>query len=490
MSYHVKPLLDKFRLALELIQRKVYGYGANGAKGVQEKVDTVHLKPYSIDRSSPKMELRALADKTQLKKHVGAIHTRGKLSLLQRKVANVLLLNAYEDLLKQEMHSIRIKDLAEVIGFDSKNVEVLKEALRGLTDIKIEWNILDHEGEEEEWGRTSMLAGVTIVSRRGICRYSYYADLREKLFNPAVYARINLSVQREFRSAYALALYENCVRFRNIGSTGWIELETWRDLLGVREGTYPAFKELRRRVLNPAIKEVNEHSDILVTLEAPQRKKRRIVALKFNIENNHQLSLGLENQPGTARYEVINEDGEKSPLEKRLAEFGLETTAEEIIKKYDEARITGNLEIIESKISRGERIESIPAMARDAIEKDYRLKKTPIEVDLEGQRIEAKQQQEANRVAREAAARKEQEEEAARDREIDTKIKKLPEDVRMRLDEMAARKYGQLMGGEAFEKYRDAKQKGEVPKMNEAVMQSFRRHVFESPEFVKPVQES
>ena len=179
MSYHVKPLLDKFRLALELIQRKVYGYGANGAKGVQEKVDTVHLKPYSIDRSSPKMELRALADKTQLKKHVGAIHTRGKLSLLQRKVANVLLLNAYEDLLKQEMHSIRIKDLAEVIGFDSKNVEVLKEALRGLTDIKIEWNILDHEGEGEGWGRTSMLAGVTIVSRRGICRYSYYADLRE-----------------------------------------------------------------------------------------------------------------------------------------------------------------------------------------------------------------------------------------------------------------------------------------------------------------------
>ena len=95
------------------------------------------------------MRLRALANQ-QLKKHVGAIHIRGKLSLLQRKVSNVLLLNAYEGLREKEMHSIRIKELAEVIGFDSKNIEALKEALRGLTDIKIEWNILDQEGREAE----------------------------------------------------------------------------------------------------------------------------------------------------------------------------------------------------------------------------------------------------------------------------------------------------------------------------------------------------
>ena len=128
----------------------------------------------------------------------------------------MLLLNAYENLLTQEMHSIRINDLAEIIGFDSKNIEALKEALRGLPDITIEWNILDAEGNPEEWGTSSMLAGVTIYYGRGICEYAYYKHLREKLFNPAVYARINLSVQREFRSGYALALYENCLRFRNI----------------------------------------------------------------------------------------------------------------------------------------------------------------------------------------------------------------------------------------------------------------------------------
>jgi len=42
----------------------------------------------------------------ELKKHVGAIHIRNSLTLLQRKVANVLLLNAYENLLSRETQSL------------------------------------------------------------------------------------------------------------------------------------------------------------------------------------------------------------------------------------------------------------------------------------------------------------------------------------------------------------------------------------------------
>lgn len=436
------------------------------------------------------MRLRALANQ-QLKKHVGAIHIRGKLSLLQRKVSNVLLLNAYEGLREKEMHSIRIKELAEVIGFDSKNIEALKEALRGLTDIKIEWNILDQEGREAEWGRSSMLAGVTILSGRGVCRYSYYKDLREKLYNPAVYARINLSVQRDFRSSYALALYENCVRFRKTGSTGWIELDTWRDLLGVREGTYPAFKEFRRRVLNPAIKEVNEHSDIMVTLEPPRRHKRRIVALKFAIKNNPQLSLGLENKSRLARYEVVHEEKEeeRGPLVERLAAFGLEAQASDIIARHDEARISGNLDIIEAKITRGDRIESIPAIARDAIEKDYRPKKTNIEQEVEGKKAETRRQREATLEAQRLAEEERRSEQEAQNRELDARIEALSTERRAELEELAERRYMQVLGIRAFNKYQKEKETGSVPKFAQAMMRGYRRDIIESPEFAVPAEE-
>ena len=43
-----------------------------------------------------------------LKKHVAAIHIGSDLTLVERKMANVLLLNAYEELLTTRTHSIPI----------------------------------------------------------------------------------------------------------------------------------------------------------------------------------------------------------------------------------------------------------------------------------------------------------------------------------------------------------------------------------------------
>ena len=52
-----------------------------------------------------------------LKKHIAAIHISNRLTLTQRKASNVLLYNAYDSLLTARVHSIRVKDLAEAIGF-------------------------------------------------------------------------------------------------------------------------------------------------------------------------------------------------------------------------------------------------------------------------------------------------------------------------------------------------------------------------------------
>ena len=132
--------------------------------------------------------------KQELKKHVAAVHIRNRLSLLERKVANILLLNAYEDLLIQEAHTIKVSRLAAIAGFDSKNMEVLKAALRKLAETAIEWNLLDEDGNQA-WEISTMLMQARI--RGGDCQYLYSPLLREKLYNPEVYARINLAVQRK-----------------------------------------------------------------------------------------------------------------------------------------------------------------------------------------------------------------------------------------------------------------------------------------------------
>jgi len=372
----------------------------------------------------------------ELKKHVGAVHVKGPLTLLQRKISNVLLLNAYEDLPDAEIfeHQIRLGTLAQAAGFDSNDVQTLREALEALVDVKIKWNILDTDGEEE-WGVSTFLAQA--VTKKGVCRYAYAPDLRRKLYNPEIYARINLSVQERFGSGYALALYENCVRFRRVGTTGWITLERWRDLLGVEEGQYEQFKYLNRDVLKPAVREVNRYSDIRVKMET-KRESRRIVALKFTVSENPQLRLDLEGRGQGNAAEAL--EGKTfpdprelapgperllGPLQRRLMAFGLtEAQALDVSTEYDAARIVGNLDYVEAELERGRAVKNVPAFTLAAIRDDFRpreveVEKTVAERKKAKQTAQQKRKAEAAQKAAEAQARRVQAEEESRQREAE-----------------------------------------------------------------------
>lgn len=360
----------------------------------------------------------------ELKKHVGAVHVKGQLSLLQRKVSNILLLNAYDELPKRGVfeHTIRLRTLADVAGFDSNDHQLLRDALEALVDVKIKWNVLDRDGEEE-WGVSSFLAQAVI--KGGVCRYAYPPELRRKLFNPEIYARINLSVQERFGSSYALALYENCVRFRKVGTTGWISLEQWRDLLGVEEGQYEQFKYLNRDVLKPAIKEVNGFSDIRVKMET-KRQGRRIVTLKFSIKENPQLMLELDGQGSQAARalgtKVLPDPRSMAPelnellgpLQQRLLSFGLsDAQALDMSTEFDADRIARNLDYVEAELERGRTIKNVPAFTLDAIRTDYRTGASPGETEVERAVKRKKQMKEERTARKEAVARRRQAEEEA-----------------------------------------------------------------------------
>ncbi len=276
-----------------------------------------------------KMAMTDLADQN-LKKHIAAIHISNRLTLTQRKASNVLLYNAYESLLTARVHHIRVKDLAEAIGFNTNNLEPLKEALKTLARTVLEWNILDENGAHEEWGATTLLAQAVIKS--GYCIYAYSPDLCEKLYRPEIYALLNLSIQRKFSSGYALALYENCLRYRRVGTTGWIPLDNLKRLLGIGEtdAYYQDFRKFNDKVIKPAARQVNETSDLLLEVEY-QRDRRKINAVRFQVSDNPQMLLFAQRQAALA-VSAETEAAEPAPgdtaeqhwrLRDKLVTFGL-----------------------------------------------------------------------------------------------------------------------------------------------------------------------
>ena len=318
----------------------------------------------------------------EIKKHVGAVHVRGALSLLERKVSNVLLLNAYDELDDPSVaeHSINLPILADVVGFDSKDSKLLKDALRSLVDYKIEWDVLGEGDDEGEWGVSSFLASARVERRTGVCTYSYPAPLRRRLANPQIYARINLSVQTRFASAYALALYENCVRFRKVGSTGFLELDTWRGLLGVEDGEYEEYKYLNKRVFKPAVSGVNEHSDIRVEM-VTRKEGRRVVAVKFLVaEGPGGLGGGSSDMAEALGAAVLPDPRDLAPepaellapVQMKLVEFGLsEAQALDLSTEFDADRVGRNLGYVEAKLAAGDDIKNLAAYTVAAVRSDY-----------------------------------------------------------------------------------------------------------------------
>ncbi|WP_434716329.1 replication initiation protein [Paraburkholderia sp. A3RO-2L] len=239
----------------------------------------------------------------EVRKHISAVHVAGDLTGTERKLINVLLLNAYEDLTTKNVFSLPVAVMCEMIGWgESKNISHLKDSLRRITTTSVEFDVLydsSRDKKRQKWAISAPVSAATIAD--GICTYEYSSVMRQALANPEVYAVINLNVQKEFTGAYSLALYENCVRFRGTKSTGFISVDLWKKLLGVgvdRQGNpvatsaYDQFKHFNNQVIQKAVKEINAVSDIYITPEY-QRAGRKVVAIKFLVERNAQGTLTL-----------------------------------------------------------------------------------------------------------------------------------------------------------------------------------------------------
>jgi plasmid replication initiation protein len=327
------------------------------------------------------------ATNEQFKKHVAAIHTSGELSLLERKTANVLLLNAYDALLTRRTHTLPVKHLCAMLGWDeSNNIERLQEALRKLASTSIEFNMM--EDGKHVWRVMAMLSYGDI--EEGVCTYRYDEYLAERLYDPEMYATINIGVQRCFEGSYALTLYENCIRYKSVGSTGWLELERFRRIMGADAVLYDDFRRLNERVIKPSLKEINRVSDIQLAPEF-QKQGRKVSAVRFLVTENPQQTL---------LKPVIQDEHtaiRESELFKRLLEHGIGERLAILWILQDEARARQVVEYVEAKALKKQVKGSTAGYIRTLYEGDAVVGKSPFEAK-KAQEDQAKIEEERRKV--------------------------------------------------------------------------------------------
>ncbi|MDN8587128.1 RepB family plasmid replication initiator protein, partial [Vibrio alginolyticus] len=75
---------------------------------------------------------------------------------------------------------------------------------------------------------------------------------------------------------YATRLYELLIAWRSTGKVPEISLDDFRDKMGLASNEYKLMHNFKNRVLEPAIKQINEHTDITATYE--QHKQGRTIS--------------------------------------------------------------------------------------------------------------------------------------------------------------------------------------------------------------------
>ena len=92
----------------------------------------------------------------------------------------------------------------------------------------------------------------------------------------------------ELSTGYAIRLYELLICWRTTGKTPVIELSEFRQKMGVLDSEYQRMHDLKKRVLEPALEQINEHTDITATYEQ-HKKGRTITGFSFKFKQKKKI---------------------------------------------------------------------------------------------------------------------------------------------------------------------------------------------------------
>jgi plasmid replication initiation protein len=295
-----------------------------------------------------------------LKKHINAIHCTNNLTLVQRKLFNALLFNAYRDLPYKTQFEISSKDLCKLIGYNSNDYKNLKKAILGLITTAIEWNVLDDE-KENKWSASSILSAAKLAE--GSCVYEYSSLMKELFFRPDVYGRLNMAIMSKFKSSYGLALYENCIRFQGLPQTPWFPIDVFRKLMGVQNRMYCVFSDFKKRVIDAAVDEVNLYSSISLEPEI-LRRNQKVKSIRFKmfakvlVENNNN--------------SVVNNIDQNILLELETIFLLSKDAIKKIYNKYEEDFIIEKIKVVKNSLSyKSGKIKGLSAYFIDALKNNY-----------------------------------------------------------------------------------------------------------------------
>jgi plasmid replication initiation protein len=255
------------------------------------------------------------------------INASYNLELTEQRLIMLAIINARESgqgITADSKLEIHASDYAKLFNVSiDASYKALREAVNNLFNRQFSYTA--------EYKRTGKIG---VVRSRWVSRIFYVDDLAllEITFAPDVVPLVTrleehfTSYQAKqvahLTSKYATRLYELLIAWREIGKVPQIEISEFRTRLGLLDNEYTAMSDFKKRVLEPSIKQINEHTDITATYE--QHKKGRLISgFSFKIKQKQQAKIekpiDLKRDPNTPEFFIPMTDAQRHLFAHKLS---------------------------------------------------------------------------------------------------------------------------------------------------------------------------
>ena len=254
------------------------------------------------------------------------INASYNLELTEQRLIMLAIINARESgqgITADSKLEIHASDYAKLFNVSiDASYKALREAVNNLFNRQF-----SYIAEYKRTGKTG------VVRSRWVSRIFYVDDLAllEITFAPDVVPLITrleehfTSYQAKqvahLTSKYATRLYELLIAWREVGKVPPIEIGEFRNRLGLLDTEYTAMNNFKSRVLEPSIKQINEHTDITVTYE--QHKKGRVISgFSFKLKQKQQAKkIESKRDPNTPDFFIKMTDSQRHLFANKMSEM-------------------------------------------------------------------------------------------------------------------------------------------------------------------------
>ena len=169
-------------------------------------------------------------------------------------------------------YTISIGDYCRACGVDHDNggnYAYMKASLKSIADKSIWMKMGNGKEILLRW-----LDRVVIDEHSGTVQFSFHRDMHPYLLNlHSRYTQDSLMNVLPMRSAYSIRLYELLRSYVNMETTITMMLDEFKRRIGGE--VYERFSNLKQKVIDPAVAEINMYSDIEVEYKAAKVAKSR-----------------------------------------------------------------------------------------------------------------------------------------------------------------------------------------------------------------------